>query len=123
MGFFSQQEYDRNWSLEDAFSPRQRLVCRLEDLTGRLAELEEDLPQNRLDPMYDKLFYSAQPAGSVDRLCADNLYTVQDVLTAIDRTRERLRLMEPAEEARAAEPDMAAGQTVLAGFAAVREAA
>lgn len=98
----------------------ERLMQRLEDLDGRLAELMGRLPNSRMDGRYDRRFYARLTREAVDAVIPAQLHTVEDVLTAIERVRDRLHDVR-AEKAlfRAhADADVIPGQLVLAGFAA-----
>ena len=95
------------------------LVQRLEDLDGRLAELTERLPQSCMDERYDRRFYARLTSEATDAVIPAHLFTVEDVLTAIERAKAKLSEArcerQRAEERLAAE--MIPGQLVFAGFA------
>ena len=96
----------------------ERLLQRLEDLNGRLAELRERLPQSCMDERYDRRFYARLTNEATDAVIPAHLFTVEDVLTAIKRAKERLDALR-LERARAAQSaaDVIPGQMVFAGFA------
>ncbi len=97
----------------------ERLLQRLEDLNGRLAELRERLPQSCMDERYDRRFYARLTNEATDAVIPAHLFTVEDVLTAIRRAKERLdvlRLERACAEERLA-ADAIPGQLVFAGFA------
>jgi len=96
----------------------ERLLQRLEDLNGRLAELRERLPQSCMDERYDRRFYARLTNEATDAVIPAHLFTVEDVLTAIERAKERLEALR-LERARAAKSaaDAIPGQLVFAGFA------
>ncbi len=97
----------------------ERLLQRLEDLNGRLAELNERLPQSCMDERYDRRFYARLTNEATDAVIPAHLFTIEDVLTAIKRAKERLEMLR-LERARAEErpaADAIPGQLVLAGFA------
>ena len=96
----------------------ERLLQRLEDLDGRLAELRERLPQSCMDEQYDRRFYARLTNEATDAAIPAHLFTVEDVLTAIERAKERLDALR-LERARAAQrtADVLPGQLVFAGFA------
>ena len=97
----------------------ERLLQRLEDLNGRLAELRERLPQSCMDERYDRRFYARLTNEATDAVIPAHLFTVEDVLTAIERAKERLEALR-LERARAEErpaADAIPGQLVFAGFA------
>ena len=96
----------------------ERLLQRLEDLNGRLAELRERLPQSCMDERYDRRFYARLTNEATDAAIPAHLFTVEDVLTAIERAKERLDALR-LERARAAQrtADVLPGQLVFAGFA------
>ncbi|MBE6910187.1 MAG: hypothetical protein E7474_11545 [Ruminococcaceae bacterium] len=97
----------------------ERLLQRLEDLNGRLAELRERLPQSCMDERYDRRFYARLTNEATDAVIPAHLFTVEDVLTAIKRAKERLDELR-LERARAEErlaADAIPGQLVFAGFA------
>ena len=96
----------------------ERLLQRLEDLDGRLAELRERLPQSCMDERYDRRFYARLTNEATDAAIPAHLFTVEDVLTAIERAKERLDALR-LERARAAQrtADVLPGQLVFAGFA------
>ncbi|MBE7008014.1 MAG: hypothetical protein E7422_02520 [Ruminococcaceae bacterium] len=97
----------------------ERLMQRLEDLNGRLAELCGHLPQDRMDERYDRRFYSRLTNGEIDAVIPAHLFTVEDVLTAIARVRARLSDLRCARQAAAERPLAGAipGQLMFAGFA------
>ena len=68
----------------------ERLLQRLEDLNGRLAELRERLPQSCMDERYDRRFYARLTNEATDAVIPAHLFTVEDVLTAIRRAKEHL---------------------------------
>ena len=97
----------------------ERLLQRLEDLDGRLAELRERLPQSCMDERYDRRFYAKLTSEATDAAIPAHLFTVEDVLTAIERAKARLDALR-LERARAEErltADAIPGQLVFAGFA------
>ena len=96
----------------------ERLLQRLEDLDGRLAELRERLPQSCMDERYDRRFYARLTNEATDAAIPAHLFTVEDVLTAIERAKERLEALR-LERAHAAQrtADVLPGQLVFAGFA------
>lgn len=97
----------------------ERLLQRLEDLNGRLAELRERLPQSCMDERYDRRFYARLTNEATDSVIPAHLFTVEDVLTAIRRAKEHLdalRLERTRAEERPA-ADAIPGQLVFAGFA------
>ena len=96
----------------------ERLLQRLEDLNGRLAELRERLPQSCMDERYDRRFYARLTNEATDAAIPAHLFTVEDVLTAIERAKERLEALR-LERAHAAQrtADVLPGQLVFAGFA------
>ncbi|MBR0312088.1 MAG: hypothetical protein IJQ98_06840 [Oscillospiraceae bacterium] len=96
----------------------ERLLQRLEDLDGRLAELRERLPQSCMDERYDRRFYARLTNEATDAAIPAHLFTVEDVLTAIERAKERLDALR-LERAHAAQrtADVLPGQLVFAGFA------
>ena len=57
----------------------ERLLQRLEDLNGRLAELRERLPQSCMDERYDRLFYARLTNEATDAVIPAHLFTVEDV--------------------------------------------
>ena len=97
----------------------EHLLQRLEDLNGRLAELRERLPQSCMDERYDRRFYARLTKEAADAVIPAHLFTVEDVLTAIERAKAKLSDLhcerQRAEEQLAAE--MIPGQLVFAGFA------
>ncbi len=94
------------------------LAQRLEDLNGRLAELTGRLPESRMDERYDRRFYARLTKDAADAAIPAHLFTVEDVLTAIDRTRERLSALRRERELAAQRGAGAIpGQLVFAGFA------
>ena len=96
----------------------ERLLQRLEDLNGRLAELRERLPQSCMDERYDRRFYARLTNEATDAVIPAHLFTVEDVLTAIERAKERLEALR-LERACATQSaaDVIPGQMVFAGFA------
>ena len=96
----------------------ERLLQRLEDLDGRLAELRERLPQSCMDERYDRRFYARLTNEATDAVIPAHLFTVEDVLTAIRRAKARLDALR-IEHAHAAQSaaDALPGQLVFAGFA------
>ena len=96
----------------------ERLLQRLEDLDGRLAELRERLPQSCMDERYDRRFYARLTNEATDAAIPAHLFTVEDVLTAIERAKERLDAL-CLERAHAAQrtADVLPGQLVFAGLA------
>ena len=97
----------------------ERLLQRLEDLNGRLAELRERLPQSCMDERYDRRFCARLTNEATDAVIPAHLFTVEDVLTAIKRAKERLDALR-LERARAEErltADAIPGQLMFAGFA------
>lgn len=97
----------------------ERLLQRLEDLRGRLAELSERLPRSCLDERYDRRFCARLTNEATDTVIPAHLFTVEDVLTAIRRAEAKLSDLRCAR--RRAEERLAAGmipgQLVFAGFA------
>jgi len=100
----------------------ESLTWRIEDLEGRLCELTENLPDNCMDEMFDRHFTSKLTSEQLDYTIPERLYTVEDVLSAIDRAKDKLwcfqceqREARLAKERQAA--DMIPGQIVLIGFA------
>ncbi|MBQ9648077.1 MAG: hypothetical protein IJV43_06960 [Oscillospiraceae bacterium] len=97
----------------------ERLLQRLEDLNGRLAELAGRLPQSRMDEQYDRRFYARLTGEAAEAVIPAHLYTIEDVLTAIERAKAKLddlrRERQLAAEQLAAEA--IPGQLMLAGFA------
>ncbi len=96
------------------------LLQRLEDLNGRLAELTGRLPESRLDERYDRQFYAKLTKEEADAVIPAHLFTVEDVLTAIERARSRLGDLRRERELAAGVQSVAAaipGQLVFAGFA------
>ncbi len=96
------------------------LEQRLEDLNGRLAELTGRLPQSCTDERYDRRFYAKLTKDAADAAIPAHLFTVEDVLTAIERVRARLSDLRCERERAAAarlDADMIPGQIVFAGFA------
>ena len=96
----------------------ERLLQRLEDLNGRLAELRERLPQSCMDERYDRRFYARLTNEATDAVIPAHLFTIEDVLTAIERAKARLDALR-LERARVAQraADVLLGQLVFAGFA------
>ena len=96
----------------------ERLLQRLEDLDGRLAELSEGMPQSCMDERYDRRFYGRLTNETVDAVIPAHLFTIEDVLTAIKRTKAALSALrcrqQSAAERLAAEA--IPGQLVFAGF-------
>ena len=97
---------------------REALTERLEDLNGRLEELTERLTQDMLSPDYDRLFYATLTKRETDVVLPSDLNTVEDVLSAIERTKARLWDVEcEARQAERAKLEAALpGQVVILGF-------
>lgn len=102
---------------------RERLLTRrLEDLDGRLQELAEKLPESRMDEKFDRRFYSKMADSGVDYAIPGDLSTIEDVLTAIARTKDKLWDLQCEERAaqRKLEQETAKiipGQAIMIGFA------
>ena len=97
----------------------ERLLQRLEDLYGRLEELRERLPQSCLDEAYDRHFYARLTKEATDTVIPAHLFTVEDVLTAIGRAKDRLDELRREQQLAAREfaSGMIPGQLMLSGFA------
>ena len=107
----------RSWPMQ-----KQLLSWRIEALEGRLEELREHLPDSCMDEGYDRAFCSQMANCEIDYAVPADLSTVEDVLTAIARTKDKLWCLQC--DARAAEQaaeqasaDMIPGQIVIFGFA------
>ena len=100
----------------------EALFYRLEDLEGKLQELMERLPSNMTD-QYDRQFCSEMANCEIDGADASCLRTVEDVLVAISRTKDKLWSLEceRLKNQRAEEsPNMEVpGQVIFIGFADV----
>ena len=104
----------KNWTTRE-----QALAWRIEDLNGRLRELSERLPSDRMDEKYDRRFSAKLTGEQLDHTIPAQLYTVEDVLHAIRRAEDRLwclrcdrREMWDHEKREAVIP----GQIVMIGF-------
>lgn len=109
----------RSWPTQE-----QLLAWRIEDLEGRLCELTGRLPNDRMDEKFDRRFYSRLADPELDCRIPAQLYTVEDVLTAIARAKDRLWSMRcdaRAAQKAAEKRDQLPGQIVLFGFAAPAE--
>ena len=107
----------RSWPTQE-----QLLSWRLEDLGGRLEELTGRLPDDCMSETYDKGVYSRMANCEIDYTIPADLKTVEDVLTAIERTRDKLWCLQCDEcaarqAAEAAKTDALPGQIVIFGFA------
>ena len=107
----------RSWPTQE-----QLLSWRIEDLEGRLKELRDRLPDSCMDEGYDRVFYSQMANCEIDYAVPADLGTVEDVLTAIERTKDKLWCLEGDERAAAqaaekASANMIPGQIVIFGFA------
>lgn len=107
----------RSWPTQE-----QQLSWRIEDLEGRLEELREHLPNSCMDEEFDSAFYSQMANCEIDYAVPADLSNVEDVLTAIERTKDELWCLRC--DARAAEraaekasTDMIPGQIIIIGFA------
>ena len=107
----------RSWPTQE-----QLLSWRIEDLEDRLEELREHLPDNCMDEGFDRAFYLQMANCEIDCAVPANLSTVEDVLTAIERMKDKLWCLQC--DARAAEwaaekanAGMIPGQIVIFGFA------
>lgn len=103
----------RSWPTQE-----QLLIWRIEDLEGRLEELRERLPDSCMDEGYDRAFCSQMANCEIDYAVPADLSTVEDVLTAIARTKDKLWCLQcDARAAEQASADMIPGQIVIFGFA------
>ena len=98
------------------------LSWRIEDLEGRLEELRERLPDSCMDEGYDRAFYSQMANCEIDYAVPADLSTVEDVLTAIERTKDMLWCLQcdaraAGQAAEQASADMIPGQIFIFGFA------
>lgn len=74
----------------DQMPQEEILMERLEDLRGRLQEFLEHVPDSCMSEKYDRRFYSKLTDNEIDYATASSLQTVEDVLTAIFRTEDKL---------------------------------
>ena len=110
-----------NRMMETLLLREERLSLRMEDLEGRLQELTEHLPLEMESPAYDCLFCSEMADCELDHAIPTDLETIQDVLTAIRRTKDLLwnvqceqkALLQTETEKQKEVP----GQIVFIGFA------
>lgn len=107
----------RSWPTQE-----QLLIWRIEDLEGRLEELRERLPDSCMDEGYDRAFCSQMANCEIDYAVPADLSTIEDVLTAIARTKDKLWCLACDERAAAlaaeqASADMIPAQIVIIGFA------
>lgn len=95
------------------------LLQRLEDLNGRLAELNERLPQSCMDERYDRRFYARLTNEAADAAIPAHLFTVEDVLTAIRGARAKLSDLRCGQRHAGERPAAGTipGQLAFAGFA------
>lgn len=110
-----------NRMMETLLLQEERLSLRLEDLEGRLQDLTEHFPPERKSPAYDRLFCSEMADCELDNAIPSDMKTIQDVLTAIRRTKdflwnvqcEQKALLQAETEKQKEVP----GQIVFIGFA------
>lgn len=107
----------RSWPAQE-----ELLARRLEDLNGRLSELADSMPISCMDEGYDRAFCSQMANGEIDYAVPADLKTVEDVLTAIARTKDKLWCLRcdaraAAQAAEKVSADMIPGQIVIFGFA------
>ena len=102
-------------------TPRDEvLFYRLEDLEGKLQELMEHL-QGSMADRYDRQSCAETENCKIDRANASCMRTVEDVLVAISRTKDKLRSFECERiKSQSAEESLnmeVPGQAVIIGFA------
>lgn len=111
-----------NYSMENLLLREERLSLRMEDLEGRLQELTEHLPlETDSSSAYDHQFCSEMADCELDHAIPTDLETIQDVLSAIRRTKDLLwdvqceqkALLQAESEKQKEVP----GQIVFIGFA------
>lgn len=110
-----------NRMMETLLLQEGRLSLRLEDLEGRLQELTEHLPLERKSTSYDRLFCSEMADCELDLAIPADLETIQDVLTAIRRTKDLLWNVQCEQkallQAETEKQKEVPGQIVFIGFA------
>lgn len=91
------------------------LTRRIEELNDRLEEL--NAPNDPLRGDYDRSFYASCAAAETDYVLPEHLCTVQDVLAALRRAKDKLYDLRCERRLQAARERVIPGQLAFAGFA------